>query len=149
MSCNIDTSKQLLEEKLQSARGELLVVGNDLFSHWEGGMGTGLGGRGLYQMVGRRRGRGQLGRRVPRLWFSSNHPHVPSICLVLLMICPLPLHGLVIAKVFSQFLFASSLNVQLKEVWLVLDNIKKDPTNQYWKCDWQKHWLRSHYVAQS
>ena len=29
-------SKQLLEEKLQSARGELLVVGNDPFSHWEG-----------------------------------------------------------------------------------------------------------------
>ena len=77
--------------------------------------------------------------------------------------CPLNLLGLVddlsppsawpvvmvIAKVFQQFLFASSLNVQLKEVWLVLDNIKKDPTNQYWKCDWQKYWFRSHHVAQS
>ena len=77
-------SKQLLEEKLQSARGELLVVGNDLFSHWEGGMGTGLGGRGLYQMVGRRRGEGAIGEEgAPVVVFLQPSP------------CPLNLLGLV------------------------------------------------------
>ena len=91
-------------------------------------MGTGLGGRGLYQMVGRRRRRGAIGEEgAPVVVFLQPSP------------CPLNLLGLVddlsppsawpvvmvIAKVFQQFLFASSLNVQLKEVWLVLDNIRK------------------------
>ena len=60
-----------------------------------------------------------MGRRAPRLWFSSNHPHVPSICLVLLMICPLTAHGWFVVMVFviafQLFFLVSSLNVHFKD----------------------------------
>ena len=49
-----------------------------------GWMGTGLGGRGLYQMVGRRRGRGAIGEEgAPVVVFLQPSP------------CPLNLLGLV------------------------------------------------------
>ena len=72
-------SKQLLEEKLQSARGELLVVGNDPFSHWEGGgwvLGWEVGGCTKWLEGGGRRGAiGEEGAPVVVFLQPSPCPH--------------------------------------------------------------------------
>ena len=87
------TSKQHLEEKLQSAGGELSVVGNDLFSHWEGGgwvLGWEVGGCTKWLEGGG--GGGNWGGGCPGCGFPPTIPmspqsawscwwSVPSLCL--------------------------------------------------------------------